>query len=280
MTAMLPALPVRSDAPALVAAPPAAEPLAFGDALALALVIAAALAITVLLRRMARAQALRGLGRGLAALLVAVWAATIVHALRVTTAGLQGGQLLVAALVVGLVGLAALPLLRDVLGGLAFALEGRFGLGDDVRIGEVEGRIIEVGVRALHLRGADGTGISVPYALLQGRAVARLALADLDAPVEFLVHVPSDMSIETCMEKAALAASLSPFASPRRRPEVFVDQGEGGRLSLRIRGYVFDRDHTERYRSDVATRLHAALPEPGAAARGSASAAGERGASG
>src|SRR5690606_21008392 len=124
--------------------------LAFADALALIVVIAGALAITALLRRMARAQAFRALGRGLGALQVAVWAATIVHALRVITGGLQGGPLLVAALVVGLVGLAALPLLRDVLGGLAFALEGRWSLGDDVRVGDVEGRITALGVRALH----------------------------------------------------------------------------------------------------------------------------------
>ena len=57
------------------------------------------------------------------------------------------------------------------------------------------------------------------------------------------------------------AAALSRFASPRCSPEVFLGprQGRVTELVLRIRGYLFDREHEERYRSDVVERLHSAF---------------------
>ncbi|MFO0634642.1 MAG: hypothetical protein U0168_17500 [Nannocystaceae bacterium] len=58
-----------------------------------------------------------------------------------------------------------------------------------------------------------------------------------------------------------LATSLSPFASPRCPPEVFViaEEGDLTRVVLRVRGYVFDREHELRFTSDVIARLRADL---------------------
>ena len=255
-----PAVPV-AETPAAAAireAGPAAEP-ALGDLFGVGVALIGALALTTLLRRLGRARAFRRIHRALPAAQVLVWTAALGRAVAVLGAPLQGGSLVLGALVLGVVGLAALPLLRDVFAGLAFALERRWAVGDDVRIGAVEGRIIGLGVRSLRLRARDGTESAVPFALVQSQPIIRLALAALDAPCEFNVHVPADMAPERAIEVARLAAVLSPFASPRCRPEVFLGLEPGGGLSLRIRGFVFDRDHEERYRSDVNARLFAAF---------------------
>lgn len=251
-------LPVPIPIPVVTAGAPPPAGLDLGELALLAFVLVSAFALTALLRRMGRARAFRRLHRLLPAAQVLLWTAVLGRLFAALAAPLQGSALVVAALVLAVLGLAALPLLRDIVAGLAFALERRWAVGDDVRIGDVEGRIIGLGVRSLRLRGQGGTESAVPYALVQRQPIARLALAALDAPCEFRVHVPEGMSHEQATEAARLAAALSPFASPRRRPEVFVELAPAG-LDLRIRGYVFDRDHEERYRSDVSARLHAAF---------------------
>jgi len=240
--------------------------LALGDLVLVVLVVAAALALTALLRRMGRARAFRRLHRALPAAQVLLWTLVLARGSMTFVSRLEGGRLVLAALFLGVLSLAALPLLRDVFCGLAFALERRWAIGDDVRVGDVEGRITGLGVRSLRLRGRDGTERAVPYALAQRLPIARLALAALDAPCEFFVPVPEGMSPERAMEIGRQAAALSPFASPRVRPEVFLELSLERRLSLRIRGFVFDRDQEERYRSDVNGRLFAAFPRRPAAA--------------
>jgi small-conductance mechanosensitive channel len=233
---------------------------ALGELLMTVVVVAAALALTALLRRMGRARAFRRLHRALPAAQVLLWTLVLARGSMTFMARLEGGRLALAALFLAVVSLAALPLLRDVFCGLAFSLERRWAIGDDVRVGEVEGRITGLGVRSVRLRGRDGTERAVPYALAQRLPITRLALAALDAPCEFFVPVPEDMSPDQAMEIGRQAAALSPFASPRVRPEVFLELSLERRLSLRIRGFVFDRDQEERYRSDVNGRLFAAFP--------------------
>jgi hypothetical protein len=75
------------------------------------------------------------------------------------------------------------------------------------------------------------------------------------------------------VERARIAAALSPFAAPRCAPQVLLaTDGPPGVLRLRVRGFVFDREHAPRFRSDVSARFlalsgdAAASGEPGGSA--------------
>ncbi|MCB9705239.1 MAG: mechanosensitive ion channel family protein [Myxococcales bacterium] len=232
------------------------------DLVGLALATAAALALSAILRRLGRARALRSLHPALPALQVLIWGALVVRALTTLVAPLGGGPLVVAALALALAGLATTPLLRDVAAGLALASERRWGAGDDVRVAGIEGRVLAVGVRSLRLADGAGREHAIPYAAIQRRPVVALSRGSLDAPCEFTLHVPRDMDTARADAAARQAAILSPFASPRRRPEVRFEIAADGALALHLRGFVFDREHVERYRSDVSARLHAAFAGP------------------
>ena len=130
----------------------------------------------------------------------------------------------------------------------------RHHIGDDVRIGESEGRIITLGLRSMVLRDRDGTEATVPYRRVGAAEVVRLNLARQDAPCEFEVAIPADLDLEACTRKLLEAAMLSPYAAPGRRPEVFAIADARGGMRLCVRAYVFDRAYEERYRGDVLSR--------------------------
>lgn len=222
---------------------------------ATALVLGATVVLTLLIRRAARAPALRRWERWFNPLIAGAWlVATWVLAQRLLAANtLPSAAGRVALVVVLLVVLA--PFARDVIAAAVMSFEGRHGHGDDVRVGGAEGRIIEMGLRAVVLRARDGTESTIPNHRFLASDVVRLNLGVHDAPCEFEVVLPSGSSLETATRRLLEAALLSPFAAPGWLPEVFVVAGDDGELRLRVRAYVFDRSYEERYRGDILARF-------------------------
>jgi small-conductance mechanosensitive channel len=241
---------------------------AVGSSVGAAITIGVAIAITWVLQRASRATAFQRVHRWLPALQVALWlvVGSWIVLPRLVDAEREGQLVVIGVILV--LAFAALPWLRNVFAGFVCAIEGEFAIGDDIRVGDVDGRIVRIGVRAATVRARDGTEISVPWSALQSRSVAALALDALDAPCEFIVSVPRTMTVDEALEAGRTAAATSAFASPRVTPEVFVvidtpTPGAPPALLLRVRGYVFDRDHEERYRSDVSARLAASFAVTG-----------------
>lgn len=225
-------------------------------------VVAIALAASVLTVRLGAAPALHRWQRWLHPTAVLGWAvATWLVGLRLLAADslaetVARGLLLLVGVVV------ALPVLRDVLAGLALVLEGRHRLGDDVRVDGHEGRIVALGLRSAVLRDRDGTETTLPYRRLVGSEIVRLSLARRDAPCEFEVAIPHELELEAVSTRLLEAAMLSPYAAPNRRPEVFAVADQFGGVRVRVRAYVFDRAYEERYRGDVLARAHLLANRP------------------
>ena len=221
------------------------------------LVILVTVVLTALIRRAARAPALRRWERWFNPVVAGAWlAASWVLAQRLlaaTTLPTAAGRI---ALVVGLLVILA-PFARDVLAAAVISFEGRHGVSDDVRVGALEGRIIEMGLRAVVLRARDGTESTIPNHRFVAAEVVRLNLGVHDAPCEFEVVLPRGRTVESETRRLLEAAMLSPFAAPGWLPEVFVVAGDDGELRLRVRAYVFDRSYEERYRGDILARFEA-----------------------
>lgn len=237
--------------------------------------VALGLLVSFVLRRLAGVPGFRRVHPWIPLLHLAVWvplAWLLQHRLLPAATGPDAwtrGLWLLAVLVAGL------PWLRNVFLGVVFAVEARYRLGDDLRVGDVEGRFVGVGLRAITLRGPTGVDITVPYERLFGGAVVRLnpgepaarktgaaqGGGEHDAPYELIVDVPPGMAPARAAELARQAAALSRFASPRRPPEVFLAPRDHSLLvlQLHVRGQLYDRDHGERFRSDLVERLHTAF---------------------
>jgi small-conductance mechanosensitive channel len=222
-------------------------------------------AISLLLRRVARVAAFRQLHPWIPVLHIALWGPIFFILEGRLVPDFDGPRALGRGLFLVIFAIAALPWLRSVFHGLVFALELRYHLGDDLQVGGVKGRVVALGVRALTLRAPDGTDAVIPYERLTTETVIRLNLVARDTPCELEVEIPTGLAPARAVELARQAAALSRFASPRVPPEVFLAPRDASvtRLVLRIRGFLFDREHEERYRSDVVERLHSAfIDEP------------------
>jgi small-conductance mechanosensitive channel len=233
--------------------------------------LAAGVAISLLLLRITRVAAFRRVHRHVPLMQLVVWAPIVVLLSQRFVPDIDGPRAFGRGLAFLIVGIAALPWLRSVFHGVVFALEGRHRPGDDVQVGAVKGRIVGVGLRAVTVRAPDGTDADIPYDRLAAETVFHLNLAARDTPCDLEVEVPDGVTPARAAELARQAAALSRFASPRCTPEVFFvpHEGQVQALRLRIRGYLFDREHEERYRSDLALRLHTAFAAERGGQRGS-----------
>lgn len=227
----------------------------------LAGLVALGLLVSLVLRKLSTAEAFRQVHPWIPLLHLAVWlplAWLLQHRFVPAATGAdwwsRGLWLLVLA---G----AALPWLRSVFLGIVFAVEARYRIGDDLRVGDIEGRLVEVGLRAITLRGPSGTDTTVSYERLLRDPVVRLNFSEHDTPCDLFLDVPAGITPARALELARQAAALSRFASPRRPPEVFLAPRDGNALALqlRVRGFLYDHEHDDRFRSDVVERLHAAF---------------------
>jgi hypothetical protein len=274
-------LPVASSAGPMLAAL-AIDPLGASTSLVarlfplvyLAGLVTLGLLVSLVLRRLQRVPGFRRVHPWIPLLHLAVWLPLVwllQHRLVPTATGTEAWTRTLWLLALAVAGL---PWLRNVFLGVVFAIEGRYRLGDDLRIGDLEGRFVAVGLRAITLRAATGVDIDVPYERLLGDAVVRLNIHDpaapragdaddaaRDSPWDLVFDIPPGVAPVRAAELARQAAALSRFASPRRPPEVLLAPRDHDLLALQlhVRGQLYDRDHGERFRSDLVERLHAAF---------------------
>ncbi len=222
----------------------------------LALITTLAIGLSWLLLRISRARAFAATRRWMPMVLVLIWVTVVAVWLRRLVPD-EGAHGFARAAVLIVIAVAALPWLRNLFHAVVFGFEDRYRLGDDLRVGEVEGRLTAIGARAVILRAANGTEITVPHTTLAREHVVRLNLDIRDAPCEILLSTPDEFDVQVAVELAHTAAALSPYAAPRVEPQVFVlTEGlDRGSVRLRLQGFVFDRDHEPLYRSDVGARF-------------------------
>ena len=84
-----------------------------------------------------------------------VWIIALIMILAI--AGINVGPLLASAGILGVaVGFGAQTLVKDYISGIFLILEDQFGLGDEVEIGTIRGKVVDVALRVTQVRDTDG----------------------------------------------------------------------------------------------------------------------------
>ena len=84
-----------------------------------------------------------------------VWIISIITILAI--AGINVGPLLASAGILGVaLGFGAQALVKDYISGIFLILEDQFGLGDEVEIGTIRGKVVDVALRVTKVRDSDG----------------------------------------------------------------------------------------------------------------------------
>lgn len=84
-----------------------------------------------------------------------VWIIGLITILAI--AGINVGPLLASAGILGVaLGFGAQALVKDYISGIFLILEDQFGLGDEVEIGTIRGKVVDVALRVTKVRDSDG----------------------------------------------------------------------------------------------------------------------------
>lgn len=235
-------------------------------------VILAAAAVSLLVRRVGRSRLLGNLRRWLPLFYTSIWALAIVGVTLIYARGLSNTWLLATWLLFLIVVLASVGWLRSVMSGVAISIEGRIKLGDSIRVENVAGEVIGFGVRSMRLRAVDGSIHEIPNDKIVTEVVANLSGDRGDSACELVIAIPDGIDPDAAVDVARRIAILTPLASPRHRPEVFLEARghEEQRYELRIRGYAFDAAYQDHFRSDVVSRIQSEFSNQATMRRGHA----------
>jgi small conductance mechanosensitive channel len=233
---------------------------------------AVAIALTVVAARLVRRGVEGALRRADAERHVRVVIPTLVF-YGVATVGLVvalslGGVNL--GVLVGSLGLATVALgfaLQDIVSnfsaGIVLLLEHPFTEGDHIAVGEVEGEVEEIRVRATRLRAPDGQLVIVPNKLLF-TGVLRNESATMRRRVEVLLEVPYGQDAAEARELLLATAAELEGVSDDPEPRLLTqDLGQGARR-LRLWFWVDSRTHDPlRVRSELLDTAEKRLRDAG-----------------
>lgn len=166
-------------------------------------------------------------------------------------------------LAAGLLVLLAVTLGPDLVGRIVLGVEGQFRNGDRVCIGEEEGRVLAIGLRATRLRTGDGEILSVPHRRLLSATVRNADAPGASARVVTEMALPPDADLGEARRLAHEAAASSRFVHLGSPVDVALegppDAGPG--FVLRVRARPVDPGDAGRLRTEILEGLQAALRE-------------------
>ncbi|WP_174292580.1 mechanosensitive ion channel family protein, partial [Sphingomonas bacterium] len=194
--------------------------------------------------------------RYLASMLVCVWA------LASLGLGLERIALLLSALSVG-IGFGLQAITQNFISGLILLFERPVKIGDLIRIGDQEGDVRRISVRATEIQIADRSTLIVPNSELITKTVRNMTLADPIGRVQlaFSVGIDTDLDKVRTMLLAMYEASAAVLDDPPAK--VFVDSIADGRVNINSFAYVASPRDVYSTRSELLFRLLAELPAAG-----------------
>ncbi|WP_162108324.1 mechanosensitive ion channel domain-containing protein [Pseudoxanthomonas mexicana] len=181
-----------------------------------------------------------------------------------SAAGFKIGQLafLFGALGVG-IGLGLQDVVRNFVSGLILMFERPVKPGDAVDIGGTAGRIRAIGMRATTVRTYDGADVVVPNGMLLSDKVTNWTLVDQNRRVDVDLGVAYGSDVTRVMQLLQETTRTTPGIADDPAPAVLFTGFGASSLDFAIRAWTRRFDDWGTTRSDLMTRLYAALTEAG-----------------
>jgi len=210
-----------------------------------------------------RALFARGVGNSIASLVsYAVLVLGVVVAL--SAAGLKGTQLalIFGALGVG-IGFGLQNVVNNFVSGLILIFERPIQPGDAIEVGTTSGRVRDIGMRATRIRTFDGADVVVPNGTLLSERLTNWTLMDRSRRIELKVGVAYGSDPRQVLSLLTTCAQQTPgIASAPAVVALFEGFGASS-LDFSVRAWSHDFDNWTAQRSELATRIYAALNQAG-----------------
>ncbi|MBV1862724.1 MAG: mechanosensitive ion channel family protein [Nannocystaceae bacterium] len=147
-----------------------------------------------------------------------------------------------AAVLVSLIGTLVLfswASLYDLVSGVAFRFERLCQVGDHVRVGDVEGRVLNVGMRSLIVQTPEGDEAVVPYGKISRETLRRTQSVSGAHVHAFAIEQPQDVDFVSLKCHVVRSAMRCHWASVVHEPK--VERRERDTIEVSI--YALDADH-------------------------------------
>lgn len=141
--------------------------------------------------------------------------------------------------------------LYDVISGVAFRFGGSCREGDQVKVGDVEGRVLEVGMRSLVVQTRQGDEAVVPYGKIIHQTLRRTQSLSGAHVHAFVIEAPAGKDFSSLKRDVIQAAVRCHWASVVHAPK--VERREGNTVEVSV--YALDADHAPLVESAVRASL-------------------------
>ncbi len=129
--------------------------------------------------------------------------------------------------------------LYDLICGVGFRFGRMSREGDHVRLGDIEGRVLQIGMRTLVVQTRQGDEAVVPYGKIARETLRRTQSVSGAHVHAFVIEAPEDLEFATLKRHVIRAAMRCHWASVVHEPKVERREGETIEVSI----YALDADH-------------------------------------
>ncbi|HEY0506154.1 MAG TPA: mechanosensitive ion channel domain-containing protein [Lysobacter sp.] len=181
-----------------------------------------------------------------------------------SAAGFQVSQLALVfgALGVG-IGFGLQNVVNNFVSGLILMFERPIQPGDVVEITGTSGRVREIGMRATTIKTFDGADVVVPNGTLLSEKLINWTLLDRNRRLDLNLGVAYGSDPARIKELLLEATRATPGVAKDPAPAVLFMGLGASSLDFAIRAWTYDYDNWVGIRSEMVTRVHAALVEAG-----------------
>jgi small-conductance mechanosensitive channel len=169
-----------------------------------------------------------------------------------------------SALAGAVIGFGLKDLFADVAGGIVIILESTYHVGDQIRMGDYYGEVIDIGLRATQLRTPDDNTVSVPNNLIFTESVAsgNYGKSEMMVITDMFIDPQSDAYLAMKIAEEAAFTSKYIFLDDKHGVTVLLNEFPS-HLRIRIKAYVNDLRYEFNFRSDITRRSWKAFAEHG-----------------
>lgn len=176
--------------------------------------------------------------------------------LRAWFPGLNLGPLLATSAITSLVlGLALQPILGNLFAGIVISLEKPFRIEDWIKVGEVEGRVVEITWRTTHVRTRDNDNLIVPNGKIAEDYVLNYYYPNQMHLAR--VHVGAHYSVPPYRVRRALLECVGGVegALDKPSPDVYVKEFGASAIDYELRVWIMDVADAGRIKSELLSRI-------------------------
>ena len=172
--------------------------------------------------------------------------------------GFQKLALVVSALSVG-IGFGLQAITQNFFSGLILLAERPVKIGDLVRIGDLEGDVRRISVRATEIQAGDKSTLIVPNSELITKTVRNMTLSNPTGRVQIKFQVPLSTDVAQLREVLLGVYAAHPGVQEEPAPSFYVDGIDGGMITINSFGHVGSPRNVYSIKSDLLFELLVAL---------------------